>query len=420
MDFFSHWERTSWNMVEANLVISSVILVLTWWMYFSNRRAMARDPESRSRGGLRRAAIVLVPSVVLLVFGLLGRFQLAQILVLLLLSTICGIRKWPSRRFAAAGLVATLFLAAVVGTHGVLLATRAREHHPMESLAQRLGAKAEVPATPSRLTTAAVASLEETEKHFSNQMERRIFSPYKKRRAALEMIHASQVLQFISSEGFGIGRFLTPAISDVALPEERPLPQPSVLAATPPRSTGDRPAPWLPVPKTDGTRLALYKLHIESSFQFLDPIRFGLVRDVEHVAGFRSHAFRDVDRLERQFQQDQNTSAPDRRSWVLERVELVSLLSHDEPGVYVSKNLPRMDELAGTRLRPLDRFETLAINQLRDGESLVVRGHGDQLKMLGSLRAVNQCSDCHQVPRGTLLGAFSYGFRDQTSDRSSR
>ncbi|MFP6768308.1 MAG: hypothetical protein VB859_09065, partial [Planctomycetaceae bacterium] len=106
--------------------------------------------------------------------------------------------------------------------------------------------------------------------------------------------------------------------------------------------------------------------------------------------------------------------------WVLERVELVSLLLHDEPGVYVSENLPRMDELAGSRLRSLNRFEALAMNNLRDGESLVVRGQGDQLKMLGSLRAAKQCAACHRVPRGTLLGAFSYGFRDQTSQRSSR
>lgn len=31
--------------------------------------------------------------------------------------------------------------------------------------------------------------------------------------------------------------------------------------------------------------------------------------------------------------------------------------------------------------------------------------------MLGAVRASNDCRQCHQVPRGTLLGAFSYELR---------
>lgn len=419
MDLFSYWKTNSWRMFEANLIISTVVLVLAWWMYSSRRRALVGDPESRPRHGLRNAAIVLLPTVILFVFGLLGRLQLVQLLALLLLSVACGSRNWPSRRFAAVGLVATLFLASAVGVQGVLQAARAGKQHPMKSLAQRLESKVRTPRTPAPLSSAAVASLETIEKQLSNKMERQIFGRYQKRRAALEMIHASQVMQFISSEGFGIGRSLTPTISDVELPGNLALSQPAVLA-TASRSTGDRPTPWLPVPRTGATYPALNTLHFEASVQFLDPVRFGFVRDVEHVAGFQPHALRDIVPLRRQFQRDQQTSLSDHRRWVLERVELVSLLLHDEPGVYVSENLPRMDELAGTRLRSLNRFEVLAMNDLRNGESLVVRGQGDQLKMLGSLRAARQCAACHRVPRGTLLGAFSYGFRDQTSQRSSR
>jgi hypothetical protein len=31
--------------------------------------------------------------------------------------------------------------------------------------------------------------------------------------------------------------------------------------------------------------------------------------------------------------------------------------------------------------------------------------------MLGSLRAQKQCLECHRVPHGSLLGAFSYELR---------
>jgi len=97
----------------------------------------------------------------------------------------------------------------------------------------------------------------------------------------------------------------------------------------------------------------------------------------------------------------------------------VSLLKSAEPGVYVSENLPRMDRLSEARRRPLDGFETIALRELRNGESLVVRSQGERVKMMGALRAAKQCAVCHEVPRGTLLGAFSYCFRDQTSASSS-
>mgnify|MGYP004181668173 CR=1 FL=1 len=206
MDLFSHWETSSWRMFEANLIISSMVLFLAWLIYFFRRRDLVGDPENRSRHGLRYVAIILLPVVILFMFQLLGRLQLVQLLALLLLSAACGSRNWPSRRFATVGLVVTLFLATVVGVQGVLQAARAGKQHPMESLAQRLESRVQTPKTPAPLSSAAVASLETIEKHLSNKMERQIFGRYQKRRAALEMIHASQVMQFISSEGFGIGR----------------------------------------------------------------------------------------------------------------------------------------------------------------------------------------------------------------------
>jgi len=67
------------------------------------------------------------------------------------------------------------------------------------------------------------------------------------------------------------------------------------------------------------------------------------IKDRRHVAGFETHRFSRV-------------PAPANR-WKVQTLELVSLLLHDEPEVYVSTHLPRMERRHGQPTRPLDRFE---------------------------------------------------------------
>ena len=54
--------------------------------------------------------------------------------------------------------------------------------------------------------------------------------------------------------------------------------------------------------------------------------------------------------------------------WAIRTIELVSLLKHPEPMVYLSDHLPRMDELRGARVRPLDAFERESLPALRRRE----------------------------------------------------
>jgi hypothetical protein len=89
----------------------------------------------------------------------------------------------------------------------------------------------------------------------------------------------------------------------------------------------------------------------------------------------------------------------------------VGLLFHNEPVVYVSENLPRMDELRGAPTRPLDGFEATALEKLRSGEDLLVAEAPNGVRMLGAIRSLKQCGTCHGSTRGTLLGAFSYTLR---------
>ena len=84
------------------------------------------------------------------------------------------------------------------------------------------------------------------------------------------------------------------------------------------------------------------------------------------------------------------------------------MLKHEQPQVYQSKNLPNMQELETVPTRSLDGFESAALNKLRGGEDLIVSTGSHEIRMLGSLRAAKQCMECHQVDRGTLLGAFTY------------
>jgi hypothetical protein len=138
---------------------------------------------------------------------------------------------------------------------------------------------------------------------------------------------------------------------------------------------------------------------------FANPKGFGYVRDRDHVAGFQSHRFGAMPQMD--------DRVPENKRWRIERLELVSLLTHDEPVVYLSDHLPRMDELRGAPTRALTPFENTALGAMGQGENLKVEGSADRILMLGSIRALKQCTSCHSVERGALLGAFSYVLRRQ-------
>jgi hypothetical protein len=127
------------------------------------------------------------------------------------------------------------------------------------------------------------------------------------------------------------------------------------------------------------------------------PAGFGFVKDRRHVAGFQAHQFSRVPQPVRQ--------------WQLQHLDLVGLLLHEAPVVYVSAHLPRMDELRKAPTRPLDVWEDAGLASLRGGEDLFVRETAEGLRMLGAIRSVKQCLECHGGQPGALVGAFSYTLR---------
>lgn len=230
--------------------------------------------------------------------------------------------------------------------------------------------------------------------------------------ARLSTIHERMVYQFSIASGFGVSRMSPGNIyrEDVTIPELPSLAVPGI-----PESTyGETPSELvnfdqgeIRLPEHEdpvaADREVLRGVHEAGVADFSNRGGFGFVASRENVFGFQPHGFRKQPTL------PDGSNASSR--WQISNLELVSLLKHDVPAAYVSKNLPRMDELAQAPTRSLDAFETAALGQLRSGEEIVVEEDAGELRMLGSLRAAKQCIECHSVRRGDLLGAFTYHLR---------
>jgi hypothetical protein len=353
---------------------------------------------ARSRDGLSVACVVSV------VAGLLGACvgprPLALNAALVFVAALaCQVRQDGHSRFWKYALAATAVNYAIVGTviHLRLQDNlRYRERYPFESLSGRLAYETRSRNSAAPVWAAPVGTEGSSRLEHMEDRAHADFAVMRQRQWILQEVHESYVEQFIAAPGFGVGRQLRrPDNSTIDLPPDEPIPlasfDPQASAAPPEGAAG---APGREVPD----KASLWDAHEMNLLDFLNVPGFGYVRNRDHVAGFQAHHFR------------KPAQGPTER-WQLERLDLVSLLKFDRPAVYLSDNLPRMDELRGARTRPLDPFEGEALASLRRGEDLVPRQDDEGLRVLGSVRAVKQCTECHDVQRGTLLGAFSYKFR---------
>jgi hypothetical protein len=284
-----------------------------------------------------------------------------------------------------------------------------RRLYPYESVADRLTYENGTHKAPPVLSAAAASRLaEEEDPHILEFRARRAES--------LKVLHSNEVEGFINRPGFGFYRTMprtSPHYLDLPASEPIPFdPSPSPALESEeivslPRDDKDPSPPVVPgLPPV----LVLDALHDYGVHDFAGAGRNGHVKERRNVAGFRSHQFYS--------KPDLNTMMPgifpraeekDRKErWQLSRLELVSLLKHDTPLVYVSEHLPRMDDARKGKTRPLTDFEKRSLEDLEKGEDLVTAATANHIAMLGSLRASQQCLGCHEVARGALLGAFSY------------
>jgi hypothetical protein len=274
------------------------------------------------------------------------------------------------------------------------------------------------------------------------------------RLAALHWLHSSKAQEFINQQNFGFSRMLHIAPNHLKYPEfgEIVLGRHSGTTAL----YGDEPLVALPIkdessgnstpahsnaphagsageatiePEHDlvSARLPfrddVEKLNQKSAYRFLTSARIGIhagifpFNDLEtslepkSAIGFLGHGIDFVfePALGISTLADDPYPLPrDINSWDLNRLELVSLLMHDEFRVYVSENFPKMEELKSAETRPLDSFEFLSLGKLFQSEDVVIESTQNRIRMLGALRAQDSCLECHSVRTGELLGALSY------------
>ena len=259
--------------------------------------------------------------------------------------------------------------------------------YPLVSVAPRLAYESNRSAAASSndLTPGILEGLREQDS---------VFDGWSDRRYLLGMFHSEARHSFDEANGFGLGRIrVAPSelnLPPIASPREKPL---DSFRYAPLASTEELPE-----------FLIMNTRHEQARNSFLLPASFGYVRDREHVAGFVPHAFR------RSLSPDLPTPTG-RAQWNISRLQLVSLLKFDTPRVYETRGFPDMTRLDGAPTRALNEFESDSLPRLATREDVVIEERGNRIHMLGSLRASNACLKCHDVPRGTLLGAFSYVFR---------
>jgi hypothetical protein len=207
--------------------------------------------------------------------------------------------------------------------------------------------------------------------------------------SALSRLHSHFYEYFIATEGFGPARMagmFTPNEKYFSF-ERHPRPLPIAL--------GDEIET-----EADGE-----DLHDKVMTDFFKKESFGKIVGSKRAIGFEPHGPTDL-------KQEIGTAIENAATWQLTRLELVSLLRHNEPRVYVAETIPLMNELEDIPHRALNEFEAKALPQLETERDTVIKETLAGAVMLGAVRAGNDCLQCHNGPRGKLLGAFSYEFKE--------
>ena len=288
----------------------------------------------------------------------------------------------------------------------VAIIDRLRTRFPVESLAPRLAL--EVKGTPLDdpiLLSALVAS--ELQQENAEMLYR--LGQEGGRTTRLKVLHDESYREFVASSGFGFSRTWPESMRPLDLPEPQSVPQP-IRPSLPDSYLADRysmsqkmidiSAFIYPETQSEGRII-----HRSASGLFLDPRQWGAVTDLDHVVGFQAHHVAEIPHTGQLY-------SGETRRWGISQLQLVSLLKHDTPRVYVSENLPDMKELATEQTevptRELTPFESHALPALKRESNLIINEAPSHILMLGALRASESCRECHRVEYGALLGAFSY------------
>ncbi len=96
----------------------------------------------------------------------------------------------------------------------------------------------------------------------------------------------------------------------------------------------------------------------------------------------------------------------------IETAKLVSFARFGEARVYQGDKLPTFKQLAeiSVTTRDVSPRERSALAEIKQGKQVVVDDSESPSVVLSAIRATDQCSKCHQVSTGDLIGAFTFEF----------
>lgn len=307
--------------------------------------------------------------------------------------------KWQRRHVVALTTVAGLIVSAVLlslSSHMILdyLAVfQLRAQYPLESISERLSYEARSPHRQ------IVDSIEDPSwapalRHLENLSDYKFVGD---REYLLEQLHRLTVHQFVTEMGFGVSRL--PPIRDglaelLKSPHPVSVPLPALIS-------------FSQYPVVDGVlgesfpvREDLAFLHANGLLDLFSRSRNGYVVDRDRVAGFESHQMTRVPGFDEKRLQHTELK--------LSRLELISLYRNGEPVAYLSDQLPKMDRIGVLETRLLDEFERQGLDRLFTEAELVTEDSGHRIRMLGGIRARQECLQCHSAEIGELMGALSY------------
>jgi hypothetical protein len=399
------------GMLIASLVLSAILLTITNAVAFRGTRA-----------GHVCAALIAGFVLVIGLFVLQVIALALNALLVCLAALACAAFAPKPYRFLKSSLAAT------AGCYGVLFAgavwdvgewVKCRDRYPFESLEERLAYEKQSDhplfrgrqgAGPVHGDKDLLPRLETMEQKIESETSSSGLSRASQRTRSLQHLHTSYVKLFVDSDGFGAMRMLRrPSRYYLEPRDPGPIQLPEYSQSTAEDVLPDGvslPSGACFDSKTNhADQRTLLQIHDDNVLDFAYLEGFGYFKDRRNVAGFESHRFHGY----------ASFNTPD--EWKLERLELVSLLKHEHPAVYVSEYLPRMKDTDDAKTRPLDAFERAALEALLTGEDLKVLQTQDHMRVLGSIRAAKQCLQCHSVERGDLLGAFTYRLAREKPER---
>jgi hypothetical protein len=236
----------------------------------------------------------------------------------------------------------------------------AREHLGFVSLVGRLPKGS--PITPTEPLDAGFRKRWET-------LDGNLARIQDQRAQLLKAYHEKTRRFFVESPGMGAGRMI-----DTSSPDEVLLCSWSAFGDA---DQFGEPAKFPDTPNEPMNRvepnIEFYFHHDGGLSDFLYPTGFGYVKDREHVAGFMSHGFRFFRQTDQQaWQHFISTTSHQHSQWRVHHVQLIGILQHEQPVVYLTDKLPSMEQVRQGKTRRLDYFEETALFSLRHGEELYI------------------------------------------------